>query len=136
MVRDQNRAIEWALTVKSIPRDHWLEKGHTGEYAGAMEEFLVSFTDTIKELRTGELWTGTRSPRIDIRFALFDEEDHEVTADHDDVLMPYWMELAKALIHWSEYHASDESLAITIDHIETPDAVLDVLRLAIKQSKV
>ncbi|EJK71560.1 hypothetical protein THAOC_06982 [Thalassiosira oceanica] len=140
MVRDlkgsYSNALEWTYTVKAIPRDHWLEKGHTGEYAGAMEELLVSFTDTIKKLRTGELSTGTSSPHIGIGFALLDEEEHQVTADHDDALMPYWMELAKALIHWSEYHANDKTLEIVIDCIETPDFVLNVLRPAMKLSKV
>ncbi|EJK77211.1 hypothetical protein THAOC_00972, partial [Thalassiosira oceanica] len=131
MVRDQNRAIEWALTVKSIPRGHWLEKGHTGEYAGAMKRLLDRFKRTIRELRT-----GTVGNRINVRFNLRDEEGHEVTADHDDSLTSYWKELANALVYWSEYHANDKTLEITIDHIETPDAVLDVLRPAIKQSKV
>ncbi|EJK75587.1 hypothetical protein THAOC_02687 [Thalassiosira oceanica] len=131
MVRDQNRAIEWALTVKSIPRDYWLEKGHTGEYAVAMERLLDRFKRIIKELRKG----AVGDDRICVWFELNEEEDLEVIADHDKKLMPYWKEFANALVYWSEYHANDKTLEIIIDRIETPDAVLDALRPAM-QSKV
>ncbi|EJK54861.1 hypothetical protein THAOC_25473, partial [Thalassiosira oceanica] len=120
MVRDQNRAIEWALTVKSIPRDHWLEKGHTVEYAGEMERLLDKFKGIIKELRT-----GTVGDRIEVWFYLRDEEGREVAADHDETLMPYWKGFANALVYWSEYHANDRTLQILIDRIATPDDVLD-----------
>ncbi|EJK44198.1 hypothetical protein THAOC_37287 [Thalassiosira oceanica] len=57
-------------------------------------------------------------------------------ADHDDLLVPYWKEFGAALIHWSEYRASGKTLGIIIDRISTPDAVLNLLGQAIKQSKV
>ncbi|EJK44149.1 hypothetical protein THAOC_37338 [Thalassiosira oceanica] len=50
--------------------------------------------------------------------------------------MSYWKELANALIHWSGYHAGEETLQVTICCVETPNAVLDVLSLAMKRSKV
>ena len=50
--------------------------------------------------------------------------------------MPYWKELANAIRHWSDYHADDETLEFLIGFIETPDAVLDVLRPVIKRSSV
>ena len=124
-------ALEWAHSINTVPRDHWLEKGHTEEYADAIEEFLDALKQTIKDLRT-----GTVGERIVAGFNLQDEEDQCVTADHDAVLMPYWKELANALIHWSEYHAGEETLQVFVACIETPDAVLDVLCPAIKQSKV
>ena len=126
-------ALKWAYSVKSTPRGYWLEKGHTEEYAYAMEVLLNKFKQIIKKLRT-----GTADECIFIAFNPQDDEGNSDgdTAEHDDILMPYWKELANAIIHWSEYHASENELEIVIVHIETPDAVLDVLRPAVKQSKV
>ncbi|EJK61457.1 hypothetical protein THAOC_18052 [Thalassiosira oceanica] len=124
-------ALEWACSVKSIPRDYWHGKGHTEEYADAMDEFQDTFKQTIKDLRT-----GTVGARISVKFFLSDNDDHRVTADHDDVLMPYWKELANAIVHWSKYHAGEETLQVLICRIETPNVVLDVLRPAIKHSKI
>ena len=124
-------ALEWAYSVKSVPRDYWLEKGHTEEYTDAIADLRNAFRQIIFDLRTGTVgWS------IKVEFDLQDDDDHRVTASHDDVLMPYWKELANALIHWSEYHHDYKTLDVSIAHIETPDAVLDVLRPAIKQSKV
>ena len=125
-------ALEWAYSVKSIPREHWLEKGHSEVYANAMEEFLNEFKLTIRELRTGTVKKGLNG----VTFFLRDEEGHFVTAAHDELLMPYWKELAKALVHWSEYHAGEATLHFSIFCIETPDAVLDVLRPAVKHSRL
>ncbi|EJK56550.1 hypothetical protein THAOC_23540, partial [Thalassiosira oceanica] len=118
---------------KPIPREHWLEKGYTEEYADAMDEFQDTFKQTIKELRT-----GTAGERVEIKVVsrFQDEEDLYVSADHDDVLIPYWKEFANAIVHWSEYHAGEATLQVVIRRIETPDAVLDVLCPAIKRSKV
>ena len=124
-------ALKWAYTAKTTPREHWLEKGHSAEHAGAMVKLQRRFMQTIKDLRT-----GTVGKRVDVRFILQDGEGNDITADHDDVLMPYWKELANAIRHWSEYHANDETLVFLIGLIETPDSVLDVLRPALKQSKV
>ena len=135
--RSYSNALNWAYSVETIPRDYWLGKGHTEEYANAMEELLDTFKCNIAVLRTG----GTTAQRIAddciLIFDLQDEEGNCITADHDDVLMPYWKELAKALVHWSKYHADEnETLMVVVIYVETPDAVLDVLRPAIKQSKV
>ena len=124
-------ALEWAHSAKTVPRDHWLEKGHTEEYADAMEELLDTFKHIIKELRKGTV--GARFP---VQFKLQDDDDHRVTADHDAALMPYWKELANALLHWSQYHANEETLGLSFFGIDTPDAVLDVLNPVIKQSNV
>ena len=124
-------ALDWAYSTKAVPRAHWLEKGHTEEYADAMEELLNSFKQIIKELRMGTVGDG-----IQVEFGLQEEGQQDITATHDDMLMPHWKEFANALIHWSEYHADEETLTVSIIFIETPDAVLDVLRRAIKQSKV
>ncbi|EJK56552.1 hypothetical protein THAOC_23542 [Thalassiosira oceanica] len=126
-------ALEWAYSVKPIPREHWLEKEYNEEYADAMDEFQDTFKQTIKDLRT-----GTAGERIEVKVVsrLQDEEDLDVSADHDDVLMPYWKEFANAIVHWSEYHAGEATLQVIIRLIETPDAVLDVLCPAIKRSKV
>ena len=135
VVRDLKRsysdAFRWAYSVRSIPRCHWLLKGHTEEYTDAIEGLLNAFKLIIKDLRT-----GTAGARISVKFDLQDDDDHRVTAAHDDVLMPYWKELANALVHWSEYHADEETLEVAIICIETPDAVLNVLRPAIKRSSV
>ena len=128
VVREMKSALEWAYSGKFIPRRHWLEKGHNEEYAYLMEALLNSFEQIIKELMT-----GTVGATIKVEFDLQVDAGH-VTADHDDVLMPYWKELANSLVHWSEYHAGEETLEVSILCIETPDAVLDVLRPAIMQS--
>ncbi|EJK58270.1 hypothetical protein THAOC_21623, partial [Thalassiosira oceanica] len=94
LVRNLNGALKWAYTVKAIPRDHWLEKGYTEEYADAMDEFQDRFKRIIKELRTGMV-----DGLISVTFRLLDHEDNNVTADHDDLLIPYWKEFADALIH-------------------------------------
>ena len=127
-------ALEWAYSVETIPRDYWLEKGHTEDYVGAMDFFLEQFKHTIKKLRTGDEVCGRIG--INIAFRLQDEEGCRVNGNHDDALMPYWSELANAIIHWSEYHANRETPGLLFYCIELPDAVLDVLRPAIKQSKV
>ena len=130
-------ALEWAYSVKSIPHGHWLAKSHTVEFAEPVEyadeivRLLNAFKLDIKDLRM-----GTVGECFEVEFDLQDEVGRTVTAAHDDLLMPYWKELANALVHWSEYHAGEETLELSIAHIETPDAVLDVLRPAVKQSKV
>ena len=128
-------ALEWAYSVETIPREHWLEKGHTEDYADAMETFLDELKVIIKGLRTGEICVRFG---VTIAFGLRDEEGYRINGGHDDALMPYWSELANALIHWSKYHANRETLGLSFYYyyIDTPDAVLDVLRPAIKQSKV
>ncbi|EJK71992.1 hypothetical protein THAOC_06516, partial [Thalassiosira oceanica] len=125
-------AFEWAYSVKARPQYqvHWLGKGHTDEYVDAIESLLNTFKRIVKELRTGSV-----GARISVKFELQDD-GHRVTAAHDYMLMPYWKELANALVHWSEYHAGKETLEISIICIETPDAVLDVLRPALKRSRV
>ena len=138
VVREMKSALEWAYSDKTIPREYWLGKGHTREYAGAMGSFLDDFKGFIKTLRTGtagkDLAYGTV---INLYFYLRDEEGGSVFADHDDILMPYWQEFSDALIHWSEYYAGkEEALQVTISCIQTPDAVLDVLRPAMKRSNV
>ena len=120
-------ALEWAYSVKHVRREYWLEKGHTDEYADAMEDFLVRFKLIIKLLRAG----GAVGDSIYVEFDLEDEE-----AAHDDVLMIYWKELASTLVHWSEYHADVETLKVSIACIDTPDTVLDVLRPAMKRSSI
>ena len=125
-------ALEWAYSVKDVDFLHWLGKGHTNEYASAMESFLDGFKPIIKELRTGSIV----GDRVCCSFCAQDEDGNYFTAEHDDVHMIYWKELANALIHWSEYHANNKTLTVAIEGIETPNAVLDVLRPAIKQSKV
>ena len=131
VVRNLSDALEWAYSVGTAPIDHWIEKGHTEEYADAMEVLLDRFKFIVKELRT-----GTVGGRVSVSFYLEDEDGREIAADHDDALMPYWKEFANALVHWSEYHANGTTLNLSIRRIETPDAVLDVLHPAIKQSRV
>ena len=123
-------ALEWVYTLE-VTHEDWLGKGHSEAYTNAMVILQQTFKYIIKELRM-----GTVDDRIVLGFDHLDEEGDLVMAAHDDVLMPYWEELANALVHWSEYHANGESLELSIARVETPDAVLDVLRPAIKQSKV
>ena len=58
--RSYSNALNWAYSVETIPREHWLGKGHTEEYANAMEELLDTFKCNIAVLRTG----GTTAQRI------------------------------------------------------------------------
>ena len=135
--RSYSNALNWVYSVEAIPRDYWLGKGHTEEYADAMEELLDTFKCIIGVLRTGGTAQRLADDRMCVAFDLQDEEGNDVTADHDAALMPYWKELAKALVHWSKYHANEfETLMVVVIYVETPDAVMDVLRPAIKQSKV
>ncbi|EJK44325.1 hypothetical protein THAOC_37142 [Thalassiosira oceanica] len=124
-------ALEWAYSLENIARDHWLQKGHTEEYAVAMDTFLDKIKQIIKKLRT-----GAASISIDVDFILQHDDGRYITSDHDDVLMPYWKELANALVHWSVYHSRQQTLQVSFAYIETPDAVLDVLRPAIKRSRI
>ncbi|EJK59331.1 hypothetical protein THAOC_20463 [Thalassiosira oceanica] len=124
-------ALKWAYTAETTPREHWIEKGYPEDYADQMANLQQSMRNIIKDLRMGTV--GSKCT-IDVRF---DEENLiGISADHDDVLMPYWKELANAIIHWSDYHSNKNHLEIYIAYIETPNEVLDVLRPAIKQSKV
>ena len=124
-------ALKWAYTDEIAPYEHWIEEGYPEEYADAMVELQERFEQIIKDLRM-----GTVGRRVVVQFDIQNEEDQRITAAHDDVLMPYWNELANAIVHWSEYHANEGNLEVIIQRIETPEAVLDVLRPAIKQSKV
>ena len=127
-----SEALEWVYTLEPTDED-WraFEEGRSEEYANAMIILQQTFKHAIKKLRTGKV-----DGLLVLRFDLQDEGGDLVMADHHDQLMPYWMELAKAIIHWSEYHANGETLGLSIVRVQTPDVVLDVLHPAIKQSKV
>ncbi|EJK57393.1 hypothetical protein THAOC_22563, partial [Thalassiosira oceanica] len=126
-----NSALQWAYAVEEIPRQHWLERGHSEEYADAMENLLDGMKQGIKDLRVG----GIREIII-IDFDIQDEDENYIRADHDESLMPYWKEFAAALRHWSEYHADGKCLQVGIRYIDLPTTVLDILRPAFQQSRI
>ena len=127
-------ALRWACSVEVTPREHWLRQGRTLHYAVAMDFLRKHFKEVIEKLRTGTILGDD----VRIMFCLQDEEGHSVTAQHDDVTMPYWTELANAIGHWSEYHADEEATLsmVAFAHVETPAVVLDILRPVIKKLNV
>ncbi|EJK44939.1 hypothetical protein THAOC_36483, partial [Thalassiosira oceanica] len=130
-IRDLTSALQWAYAVDGIPRRHWLEQGHSEDYADAMENLLNSMKQNIETLRL-----GGDCETIAIDFDLRSEDENWIRADHDELLLPYWKELAAALRHWSEYHAKGECLRVEIIYIELPKSVLDMLRPAFEQSRI
>ncbi|EJK67857.1 hypothetical protein THAOC_11046 [Thalassiosira oceanica] len=132
-------ALQWAYAVEEIPQQHWLEQGHSEEYADAMENLLGSMKEIIQTLSLGTSQTtnsnhGEKTIKID--FNLHDEQGNYVRADHDKLLMPHWKEFAAALRHWSEYHADGKRLQVGIQYIELPKTVLDILRPAFEVSRI
>ena len=95
-----------------------------------MEKLLRWFKQMIKIVRMGTVADG-----ISIKFNLQDEDGNYIRAHHDELLMPYWKECALALRHWSAY-ADEKTLKVFIRFIETPKAVLDMLRPAFEQSRI
>ncbi|EJK58510.1 hypothetical protein THAOC_21357, partial [Thalassiosira oceanica] len=130
-------ALQWAYAVEEIPRQHWLDSGHDKDYADAMEDLLSSMEESIKDLRMGTVSENEFGENmIKIDFDLQEEDEDYIHADHDELLVPYWKELAAALRHWSEYHADGKCLEVEIIYIEMPKAVLDILRPAFEQSRI
>ncbi|EJK77022.1 hypothetical protein THAOC_01176 [Thalassiosira oceanica] len=136
-IKDLTAALQWAYVPENIPQQHWLDRGHSEEYADAMENLLDSMKETIKELRMGTVSDNNFVENtIKIDFDLEDEDENFIRADHDESLVPYWKELAAALRHWSEYHADGKLLEVEINYIELPKAALDTLRPAFEQSRI
>mmetsp|Transcript_25862 Transcript_25862/g.58300 ORF Transcript_25862/g.58300 Transcript_25862/m.58300 type:complete len:351 (-) Transcript_25862:829-1881(-) len=133
-----NSAFQWAYNYKEIPRRHWLEQGHSEEYADAMENLLGSMKENIQTLSLGTVLNDSDHGEkiIKIDFNLNDEQGNYVRADHDELLMPHWKEFAAALRHWSEYHADGKCLKVEIIYIELPKVVLDILRPAFEESRI
>ncbi|EJK56424.1 hypothetical protein THAOC_23685, partial [Thalassiosira oceanica] len=130
-IKDLTSALQWAYAVEEIPRRHWLEQGRSEEYADAMGNLLNSMKQNIETLRL-----GGNCETITIDFSLQDEDENYIRADHDELLMPYWKELAAALRHWSEYHADGKYLKVEIFYIELPKSVLDTLHPAFEESSI
>ncbi|EJK72905.1 hypothetical protein THAOC_05518 [Thalassiosira oceanica] len=130
-IKDLTAALQWAYAVEGIPRRHWLEQGHSEEYADMMGTLLSSMKHNIETLRV-----GGDCEIITIDFDLQDEDENYIRAGHDALLLPYWKELAAALRHWSEYHANGKYLRVEIIYIELPKSVLDILLPALEQSRI
>ena len=128
-----NSALQWACATERIPRQYWLERGHSEEYADAMEKLLDSFKQIIATLRVGAVIS---EDIIELNFLLQEEDENYIRADHDESLAPYWREFAAALKHWSEYHANDKCLHIGFRHIEMPKVVLDMLRPSFEEARI
>ncbi|EJK58862.1 hypothetical protein THAOC_20978, partial [Thalassiosira oceanica] len=136
-IKDLTAALQWAYGAEEIPQQHWLERGRDEEYADAMEHLLDGIKQSIKDLRMGtvsENEFGENTIKFD--FDLQDEDGSFIRADHDELLVPYWKELAAALRHWSEYHADGKCLEVQILYIELPKSVLDILRPAYNESRI
>ncbi|EJK56426.1 hypothetical protein THAOC_23687, partial [Thalassiosira oceanica] len=130
-IKDLTSALQWAYAVDGIPRRHWLGRGHSEEYADAMENLLNSMKQNIETLRV-----GGDCETIAIDFDLRSEDENYIRADLDESLMPYWKEFAAALRHWSEYHGDGKYLRVEIIYIELPKSVLDILLPALEQSRI
>ncbi|EJK53199.1 hypothetical protein THAOC_27419, partial [Thalassiosira oceanica] len=131
-------ALQWAYAIEEIPQQHWLEQGHSEEYADAMENLLGSMKEIIQTLSLGTVLNDSDHGKkiVKIDFDLQNEDENYIRADHDELLMPYWKELASALRHWSEYHADGQRLQVGIQYIELPKTVLDILRPAFELSRI
>ncbi|EJK43826.1 hypothetical protein THAOC_37690, partial [Thalassiosira oceanica] len=137
-VKGLNSALQWAYVIEGIPRQNWLDRGHSEEYADAMENLFDGMKRSINDLMMGTVSSDNESDGkiVKIEFDLQDEDGSFIRAGHDELLVPYWKELAAALKHWSEYHADDEYLEVEIHSIELPKSVLDILRPAFEQSRI
>ncbi|EJK60172.1 hypothetical protein THAOC_19522 [Thalassiosira oceanica] len=75
-IKDLTSALQWAYAVEEIPRQHWLEQGHSEEYADAMENLLNSMKQNIETLRV-----GGNCETITIDFDLQDEDENYFPLD-------------------------------------------------------
>ena len=125
-------ALRWAYTTeRRIPRQHWLQKECSEEYADDIENLLSSIKQIIQDL-----WLGSVSESISIDFDHQDEDWNYIKADHDELLLPYWEEFAAALTHWSEHYADYKILEVSLRDIELPKVVFDILRPAFEESRI
>ena len=132
-IKGLNSALHWAYATERTTRQHWIERGHSEDYADAVINLLSRMKEIIENLRVGG---KIKDEDIDINFDLLNEDGNCIHADHDELLVPYWKEFASGLRHWSEYHAGDKSLNVYIRCVEMPKVVLDILRPAFEQSRI
>ena len=136
-IKGLNSALQWANDTEEMPRERWLERGHSEEYADAMENLFVDMKRIIEYLRIGTVNDNeTGKNRIEIDFDLEDEDGNLTRAEHDQSLLPYWEEFSAALRHWSEYHADSKYRDVCILNVELPKGVLDILRPAFEKSGI
>ncbi|EJK64735.1 hypothetical protein THAOC_14500, partial [Thalassiosira oceanica] len=74
-------AVQWAYTARSTPREHWLQRGYSEEYADAMVKLQRRIIHIIKDLMTGKV-----GDEVVVIFDLFDEDD----GNHTDKLRDDW----------------------------------------------
>ena len=61
-------ALGWACKVVTIPREHWLAKGHNEDYADAMETLIDEFKLVIKDLRVGSANGATEKGQVVLKW--------------------------------------------------------------------
>ncbi|EJK58952.1 hypothetical protein THAOC_20884 [Thalassiosira oceanica] len=133
---DLKSALQGAYAIMAIedtPFEHWRNNGYDAQDAVDMQRYLGFFKETIQSLRLGTVSQsfrrGSVCKSVDISLG-------SNSADHDELLLPYWKEFAAALKHWSEYHSDGSYLEVSIQGIEIPREVLDILRPAFEQSRI
>ena len=101
-IRELKKKGTWQFTLEKTPRAYWTDRDEgllddPEEYADSMRNLQGAIKDSVIKLREGG---RDESDDDDLYIRLSFEGggmfDH---AHHDDVMIPYWQELANALVH-------------------------------------
>jgi len=138
--RELKKKGTWQLTLEKTPEAYWINDyegiDESEEYANAMRNLQGAIKDSVVKLREDGRDESDDDDVLHIRLEFEGGGIHD-HARSDDVMIPFWRELANALVHWSEFHArKGDRLELILDSVELAADVRDILRPAIAASKI
>ena len=136
-ILELKRKGTWQLTLEKTPETHWTENSgeYSEEYANGMRNLQGYIMETVDILREGGIEYMDDDDVLYIEL-VFEGDELIQIARHDDVMIPFWRELANAMVHWSEFARKGDRLGLIIHFIELTAEVRDILRPAIADSKI
>ena len=116
---------KWEYSAPPIPRSHWTDQGFDEYYIDQIENLLDDMQECTCLLRSG------KCTDIALNHSIINNETDIL--QHDDKLLPHWMELANAI----QVHPNSEQLEkLAIDNLELPTSVLNLLSPALKGKEI
>ena len=103
--------VNWTYSAPDIPWSHWIDQGHSEDYAVNIEERLQSIKDNVDRIRNGA--EGYYCSCLD--------NEGMPTILHDDSLLPHFKEVADAI------QLSTRIGQINIDNIELRPSALSII---------
>ncbi|EJK56688.1 hypothetical protein THAOC_23378 [Thalassiosira oceanica] len=140
-IRELKRKGTWQLTLEKTPEGYWTDREYSAgpyseEYADSMRNLQGDIKDAVVKLREGGRDDLDDDDVLYIHLS-FECDGIYQHAHHDDVMIPYWRELANALVHWSEFRArKGDRVGLILEYIVLPRKVRAILRPAIAVSKI